>query len=94
MDRLFEGVEGAEARGDVSGTEVTSIEFDSRAVTGGSLFFCLPGARSDGHLFAAVPWPPGPWVWWSNGRWIWLCPDGGGPGNGPDDAGPGGLHLL
>jgi UDP-N-acetylmuramoyl-L-alanyl-D-glutamate--2,6-diaminopimelate ligase len=53
MDRLFEGVEGAEARGDVSGTEVTSIEFDSREVTAGSLFFCLPGGRSDGHDFAA-----------------------------------------
>src|ERR1700722_3600348 len=53
MDRLFEGVEGVEARGDVAATEVTSIEFDSREVTAGSLFFCLPGERSDGHDFAA-----------------------------------------
>jgi len=54
MDRLFEGVEVVGARGDVAGTEVTSIEFDSRLVTPGSLFFCLPGHRSDGHDFAAA----------------------------------------
>ncbi len=54
MDRLFEGVEVVDARGDVAGTEVTSIEFDSRLVTPGSLFFCLPGHRSDGHDFAAA----------------------------------------
>jgi UDP-N-acetylmuramoyl-L-alanyl-D-glutamate--2,6-diaminopimelate ligase len=52
MDRLFEGVEVAETRGDVAGTEVTSIEFDSRMVGPGALFFCLPGHRSDGHDFA------------------------------------------
>ncbi len=52
MDRLFEGVEGAQPRGDVSAVDVTSIEFDSRRVSPGSLFFCLPGLRSDGHDFA------------------------------------------
>src|SRR6185369_13795109 len=30
-----------------------SVEFDSRAVTTGGLFLALPGARSDGHDFAA-----------------------------------------
>ena len=30
-----------------------SVEFDSRAVTSGGLFLALPGARSDGHDFAA-----------------------------------------
>jgi UDP-N-acetylmuramoyl-tripeptide--D-alanyl-D-alanine ligase len=30
-----------------------SVEFDSRAVTPGGLFLALPGARSDGHDFAA-----------------------------------------
>ena len=34
------------------GTPVTgSVEFDSRAITPGSLFVCLPGARVDGHDF-------------------------------------------
>ena len=30
-----------------------TVEFDSRAVTAGGLFLALPGARSDGHDFAA-----------------------------------------
>jgi UDP-N-acetylmuramoyl-tripeptide--D-alanyl-D-alanine ligase len=35
-------------------TRVTgTVEFDSRAVTPGGLFLALPGARSDGHDFAA-----------------------------------------
>jgi UDP-N-acetylmuramoyl-tripeptide--D-alanyl-D-alanine ligase len=36
-------------------TRVTgTVEFDSRAVTPGGLFLTLPGARSDGHDFAAA----------------------------------------
>jgi UDP-N-acetylmuramoyl-tripeptide--D-alanyl-D-alanine ligase len=36
-------------------TRVTgTVEFDSRAVTPGGLFVALPGARSDGHDFAAA----------------------------------------
>ncbi|KKO60620.1 Mur ligase domain-containing protein, partial [Mycolicibacterium obuense] len=31
-----------------------TVEFDSRAVGPGSLFLALPGARSDGHDFAAA----------------------------------------
>nr|WP_090274105.1 UDP-N-acetylmuramoyl-tripeptide--D-alanyl-D-alanine ligase [Mycolicibacterium komanii]CRL67018.1 UDP-N-acetylmuramoyl-tripeptide--D-alanyl-D-alanine ligase [Mycolicibacterium komanii] len=31
-----------------------TVEFDSRAVTPGGLFLALPGARSDGHDFAAT----------------------------------------
>ena len=31
-----------------------TVEFDSRAVTSGSLFLALPGARSDGHDHAAA----------------------------------------
>jgi len=31
-----------------------SVEFDSRAVTAGGLFLALPGARADGHDFAAA----------------------------------------
>jgi UDP-N-acetylmuramoyl-tripeptide--D-alanyl-D-alanine ligase len=39
---------------DAATTRVTgSVEFDSRAVTPGGLFIALPGARSDGHDFAA-----------------------------------------
>lgn len=40
----------------VSGTvecEITDVIYDSRKVTEGCLFVCIPGARADGHKFAA-----------------------------------------
>ena len=41
--------------GDAETTRVTgTVEFDSRAVTPGGLFLALPGARADGHRFAAA----------------------------------------
>jgi UDP-N-acetylmuramoyl-L-alanyl-D-glutamate--2,6-diaminopimelate ligase len=36
----------------VLGVEVTDLAFDTRAVTPGALFFCIPGAAVDGHDFA------------------------------------------
>ncbi|PRC47218.1 UDP-N-acetylmuramoyl-tripeptide--D-alanyl-D-alanine ligase, partial [Mycobacterium sp. ITM-2017-0098] len=40
---------------EAAGIRVTgTVEFDSRAVTPGGLFLALPGARSDGHDFAAT----------------------------------------
>ena len=40
---------------DAEATRITgTVEFDSRAVTPGGLFLALPGARSDGHDFAAA----------------------------------------
>jgi UDP-N-acetylmuramoyl-tripeptide--D-alanyl-D-alanine ligase len=40
---------------DAAATRVNgTVEFDSRAVTPGGLFLALPGARSDGHDFAAA----------------------------------------
>jgi UDP-N-acetylmuramoyl-tripeptide--D-alanyl-D-alanine ligase len=40
---------------DAATTRITgTVEFDSRAVTAGGLFLALPGARSDGHDFAAA----------------------------------------
>ena len=40
---------------EAAGTRITgTVEFDSRAVTPGGLFLALPGARSDGHDFAAA----------------------------------------
>jgi UDP-N-acetylmuramoyl-tripeptide--D-alanyl-D-alanine ligase len=41
--------------GDAEATHVSgTVEFDSRAVTPGGIFLALPGARSDGHDFAAA----------------------------------------
>ncbi len=34
--------------------EITGLAYDSRRVRPGSLFFCVPGERSDGHDFAAA----------------------------------------
>jgi UDP-N-acetylmuramoyl-L-alanyl-D-glutamate--2,6-diaminopimelate ligase len=42
----------AEIRGDAS-VEVTGLAYDNRTVEAGTLFFCFPGERSDGHEFAA-----------------------------------------
>ncbi|MEP6477078.1 MAG: UDP-N-acetylmuramoyl-L-alanyl-D-glutamate--2,6-diaminopimelate ligase [Actinomycetota bacterium] len=46
-------VDGAEVR-DEDGVVVDDVSFDSREVRPGSLFFCVPGATSDGHSFAAA----------------------------------------
>lgn len=54
MDRLLEGVEVTEVRGDPTATEVTQIALDSRAVARGALFFCIPGHSADGHEYAAA----------------------------------------
>ncbi|HEX5713579.1 MAG TPA: UDP-N-acetylmuramoyl-L-alanyl-D-glutamate--2,6-diaminopimelate ligase [Solirubrobacterales bacterium] len=39
-------------RGDLD-VEITSLAYDSRRVGPGTLFFCFPGERADGHDFAA-----------------------------------------
>src|SRR5271154_5748566 len=49
LDRLI----GAELAGEAAGVEITSLAYDSRRVQPGTLFFCVPGFRSDGHEFAA-----------------------------------------
>jgi UDP-N-acetylmuramoyl-L-alanyl-D-glutamate--2,6-diaminopimelate ligase len=53
MSALLGDFEVVEVRGDPAATDVRSIEFDSRQVTAGSLFCCVPGAHTDGHRFAA-----------------------------------------
>jgi UDP-N-acetylmuramoyl-L-alanyl-D-glutamate--2,6-diaminopimelate ligase len=42
---------GAPVRGDAAAL-VTDAAYDSRAVSEGALFFCVPGAHVDGHRFA------------------------------------------
>jgi UDP-N-acetylmuramoyl-L-alanyl-D-glutamate--2,6-diaminopimelate ligase len=54
MDELVRGLALAGSRGDLAATDVTSVEYDSRRVQPGALFFCVPGAHSDGHDHAAA----------------------------------------
>lgn len=49
---LLQAAEGVLLQGDAR-TEVKTLCSDSRAVTPGALFFCLPGRHADGHDFAA-----------------------------------------
>jgi UDP-N-acetylmuramoyl-L-alanyl-D-glutamate--2,6-diaminopimelate ligase len=50
--RLAEGLAGAVVRGDPA-VAVHGIAYHTRDVAPGTLFFCVPGATSDGHRFAA-----------------------------------------
>ncbi len=54
MSLLIHDIDVVGVRGDPSATEVRSVEFDSRRAGPGSLFCCLPGARTDGHDHAAA----------------------------------------
>ena len=49
-DGLLVGLAGASAEG----VRVTDATHDSRAVSPGSIFLCVPGDRHDGHRFAAA----------------------------------------
>jgi UDP-N-acetylmuramoyl-L-alanyl-D-glutamate--2,6-diaminopimelate ligase len=53
MTTLIHDIGVVGVRGDLASTDVASVEFDSRNVGRGSLFCCVPGARTDGHRHAA-----------------------------------------
>ena len=52
LDKLIQGLEVKDRIGDVEGTEITDLEYDSRKVSSSTLFFCVPGHVTDGHDFA------------------------------------------
>jgi UDP-N-acetylmuramoyl-L-alanyl-D-glutamate--2,6-diaminopimelate ligase len=52
LRELLADVQVAEIAGD-AGLEISGLAYDSRRVGRGTLFFCVPGQRSDGHDFAA-----------------------------------------
>jgi UDP-N-acetylmuramoyl-L-alanyl-D-glutamate--2,6-diaminopimelate ligase len=52
LEQLIAGLQARESRGDLD-VAISSLAYDSRAVAEGTLFFCVPGERSDGHDFAA-----------------------------------------
>ncbi len=53
MTKLIHDIEVLDVRGDPASTEVTAVDFDSRQVGPGSLFCCVPGDHTDGHVHAA-----------------------------------------
>ncbi len=53
LTRLVGVVAPLDVHGDASGVDVADVTHDSTAVGAGALFCCLPGARRDGHEFAA-----------------------------------------
>jgi UDP-N-acetylmuramoyl-L-alanyl-D-glutamate--2,6-diaminopimelate ligase len=52
LDALAAAAAGARIAGDGT-TEVSALAYDSRKAGPGTLFFCVPGERVDGHDFAA-----------------------------------------
>ena len=47
------GAGSRQGAADAAAVEVDDVEHDSRRVTGGALFACIPGTACDGHRFAA-----------------------------------------
>ncbi len=58
LDDLLASYPG-ERRGETAGRVIGRVEYDSRHADGGTLFFCLPGARADGHDFAPAAYQAG-----------------------------------
>ena len=52
LERLVAALGAVEVVGRAP-VEVRDLAYDARSVTPGALFFCVPGARADGHDFAA-----------------------------------------
>lgn len=54
LERLLGGIDVLRAQGDTAAAVVRGITLDSRQVTPGTLFCCVPGRRTDGHDHAAA----------------------------------------
>ena len=53
LSALIDAVPGAEVRGDPA-VSILDVAYDSRSVTAGAMFCCVPGATTDGHVFAGA----------------------------------------
>jgi UDP-N-acetylmuramoyl-L-alanyl-D-glutamate--2,6-diaminopimelate ligase len=54
LDRLTRVLTPTEILHPAVGVEIGELAYDSRGVQPGSLFFCIPGGKVDGHEFAAA----------------------------------------
>ncbi len=52
LEKLIDGLVVKDQFGGVADSEITELEYDSRRVSSGTLFFCVPGHITDGHEFA------------------------------------------
>jgi UDP-N-acetylmuramoyl-L-alanyl-D-glutamate--2,6-diaminopimelate ligase len=52
LAELVQAVAGASVRGDPA-TDIRGLAYHTRDVVDGTLFFCVPGLKADGHRFAA-----------------------------------------
>jgi len=52
LDRLIASIPDLLVRGPTGDVAVDALAYDSRKVGAGTLFFCVPGALTDGHRFA------------------------------------------
>src|SRR3954468_3929891 len=52
LERLVAAIGAVDVVGRAQ-VEVRELAYDTRAVGPGTVFFCVPGARADGHDFAA-----------------------------------------
>ena len=53
IEEIFRGVSHTLLKGATPDLQIRSLEFSSRDVGDGALFFCVPGTTADGHDFAA-----------------------------------------
>ncbi|MBR4895937.1 MAG: UDP-N-acetylmuramoyl-L-alanyl-D-glutamate--2,6-diaminopimelate ligase, partial [Clostridia bacterium] len=58
LDNLLAACSG-EIRGSTAGRTIGKVEYDSRKADPLTLFFCLPGARADGHDYAPSAYEAG-----------------------------------
>lgn len=54
LDRLLDGLDVVDAPSGADAVDVVSVTHDSRAVTTGALFCCVPGDVFDGHAYAGA----------------------------------------
>ncbi|MGE5329205.1 MAG: UDP-N-acetylmuramoyl-L-alanyl-D-glutamate--2,6-diaminopimelate ligase [Deltaproteobacteria bacterium] len=51
LEQLIEGLDDIQIMDDIKEVEISSIAYDSRKVTPGSLFVCIEGYKVDGHKY-------------------------------------------